>query len=353
MSVKDFLRYRLPAGYQRAIRKDHYLCLPNATSPRSLSRAVAVIPNTAIIPRLDRNLQRATRILWSATHRIQRLPSPHQLIAPIQLHLDGAPHPQQTYIRPHAPLPLTDPVLQPLPRGRLQQSQEIRGPQVRHEGQACAGHGLVEQEPADGDWQKTESVELVEAMVHLLCGEAEQRERDPRPSGLAGGARVLEVGSEEWREVGAGLGYDEMVHVEQFGDARQRGVSLVEVVSGGDVVLGLESQRLSVRGRPGHYLAGLVFAEDGHGLVESVRGGVGGERRGPDEDVGGGEVVQKVGHAAPAGGGDGNVENALCAGVGFFEGEVADIGADAFFEDVDVEEVTFADVADGTAEEGL
>lgn len=125
------------------------------------------------------------------------------------------------------------------------------------------------------------------------------------------------------------------------------------MVGGGDVVLGLEGEGLRVRGGPGRYATGFVFAEDGHGLVEGVRGGVGGERGGPNEHVGGGEVVEQVGHAAPAGGGDGDVEDAFGAGVGFFEGEVADVGAHAFFEDVDVQEVAFADVADGAPEKGL
>ena len=164
---------------------------------------------------------------------------------------------------------------------------------------------------------------------------------------------MLEVGAEEWGDVRARLGDDEVVHVEELGHAGQGRVALVEVVGGGDVVLRLKSEGLGVRGGPGRDAAGLVFAEDGHGLVERVGGGVGGERGGPDEHVGGGEVVEQVGHAAPARGGDGDVEHAFGARVGLFEREVADVGAHAFFEDVDVEEVAFADVADGAPEEGL
>jgi len=54
-----------------------------------------------------------------------------------------------------------------------------------------------------------------------------------------------------------------------------------------------------------------------------------------------------------AGGGDGDVEDAFGAGVGFFEGQVADVGADAGFEDGDVEEVAFADETRDPAGEGL
>jgi len=75
-----------------------------------------------------------------------------------------------------------------------------------------------------------------------------------------------------------------------------------------------------LRGRPGYYGACFVFALEEHRSVEGGGGGVGGESGGPDEDVGRGEVVEEVGDAAVAGGGDGDVEDAFGAGVGFFEG---------------------------------
>ena len=164
---------------------------------------------------------------------------------------------------------------------------------------------------------------------------------------------MLQVGAEEGGDVGARLGDDEVVHVEELGHAGKRGVPLVEVRGGGDVVLGLKSQGLRVRGGPGGYAAGLVFAEDSHWVVERVGGCVGGKRGGPDEDVGSGEVVEQVGHTAAAGGGDRDVEHAFGARVGFFEGELAHVGAHAFFQDVHVQEVAFADVADGAPEKGL
>ena len=163
---------------------------------------------------------------------------------------------------------------------------------------------------------------------------------------------MLEIGAQEGSNMGPGLGNDEVVYIEELGHAGKRGVTLIEGMGRGDV-LGLESQGLGVRLRPGHYLPCLVFAEEGHGLVERVRGGVGGERGGPDQDVGSGEVVEQIGHAAAAGGGDGDIEDAVCAGAGFFEGEVAYVGADAFFKDVDVQEVAFADEPGGAAKEGL
>ena len=87
--------------------------------------------------------------------------------------------------------------------------------------------------------------------------------------------------------------------------------------------------------------------------MEAGPRGVGGERRGPDEHVGRGDVVEEVGDAAAARGRNGDVEDALGAGVGFFEGEVADVGPDAGFEHVDVEEVAFADEAGQAPERSL
>ena len=78
-----------------------------------------------------------------------------------------------------------------------------------------------------------------------------------------------------------------------------------------------------------------------------------GEREGRPYHVGGGEVVEQVGHAAPAGGSDGDVEDALGARVRFLEGEVADVRAHAVFQDRRVEEVALADVASRPAEQGL
>ena len=41
--------------------------------------------------------------------------------------------------------------------------------------------------------------------------------------------RALEIGIEEWGDVGSCLGDDEVVHVEEFGDAGKRGFAVVVV----------------------------------------------------------------------------------------------------------------------------
>lgn len=64
--------------------------------------------------------------------RIQRLPSPHNLIALIQLNLDGTAHLESPDRRPHATLAVQDPVLEAFLCGGLEQFPEIARTQVRH-----------------------------------------------------------------------------------------------------------------------------------------------------------------------------------------------------------------------------
>ncbi len=244
---------------------------------------------------------------------------------------------------------MQDPVVQALLCGGLEELEEIAGGQVGGQGQAGAGNRFVDEEAPDGGGEEAEGVELAEAVAHFEGGEAEEGHHEALSARVAGVVGVLEVVAEEGRDVGAGLADDEVVDVEELGDAGERGVAVVGGVGGG-----LPAVEGDVRGdEPGDDGARFVFAEEAVRVVGLRAGGVGGEGGGPDEDVGRGDVVEEVGDAAAVGGRDGDVEDAFRAGVGFFEGEVADVGADALVEDVVVEKVAFSDESCQPAETGL
>ena len=278
------------------------------------------------------------------------LPSPDELIAPVQLHFDRTADPQSAHRGPDAPLTVQNPVVQALLCGRLEQLQKVAGGQVRDEGQAGTGDGLVDEEAPDRGREHAERVQLAEPVVHFERREAEQRHHDATSSRLPGVVRMLAVIPQEGRDVGSGLADDEVVDVEEFGDAGEGGVALVGGVGGGFPA----AECYHLRGdEPGHYGARFVLAEEAVRVVEAGAGGVGSKRGGPDEHVGRCDVVQEVGDAATARGGDGDVEHSFRTGVGFFKGEIADVGSDALFEDVDVQEVTFSDKSRQSAETGL
>lgn len=69
--------------------------------------------------------------------------------------------------------------------------------------------------------------------------------------------------------------------------------------------------------------------------------------------IGGCEVVQQVRNTTSTGCCDCNIQNSLGTCIGFFKGEVADVGADAFLEDIYIEEVALAEVAASSAKESL
>lgn len=76
---------------------------------------------------------------------IQRLPSPNNLIPPIQLHLHRTPNLQRANSRPDTPLPTQNPVLQTLLRRTFKEFGQIGGREFGHEGDVCTGDGLVDQ----------------------------------------------------------------------------------------------------------------------------------------------------------------------------------------------------------------
>lgn len=82
--------------------------------------------------------------------------------------------------------------------------------------------------------------------------------------------RALEIGVEEWGDVRACLGDDEVVDVEELGDAGEGGFAVVV----GGLAPGAEGDFLC--GCPGHDGAGFVFALQDYGGVEGGGGCVGG-----------------------------------------------------------------------------
>ena len=163
---------------------------------------------------------------------------------------------------------------------------------------------------------------------------------------------MLEVVAEEGGDVGPRLADDEVVDVEELGDAGEGAVAVVGAVAGRLPVV----ERHLRGNEPGDDGARLVLAEEAAVLrvVEvATAGRVGGEGGGPDEHVGRREVVEEVGDPAAARGGDGDVQHPFRPGVGFFKGEVAHVGADALFQDVDVQKVSFSYKPSQSAETGL
>ena len=96
-----------------------------------------------------------------------------------------------------------------------------------------------------------------------------------------GGEQVV-VRGREGQERGAGVRDEEVVHVEELGQAGERRVAL-RGPAGGGVRPGAEGDFL--RRGPGDDGACFVFAleEEGRRGGERAGGGVGGEGRGPDE----------------------------------------------------------------------
>ena len=174
--------------------------------------------------------------------------------------------------------------------------------------------------------------------MHLLRRQPQQRHHDALPSRLAWVVRMLEIASQEGRYVRPRLAHDEVVDVEEFGDAGKWRVAVVGGVGGG-----FPAVECYLRGEePGDDGARFVFAEEAVGVVEGGAGSVGGEGGGPDEHVGRGDVIQQVWNAASARGSNGDIQHSFRTGVGFFKREIADVGADALFQNVDVQKVTFS-----------
>ncbi len=120
-------------------------------------------PNNAFPLRLPHTrrppppLIRATALSPVQNHplSIHRLPPPHKLISPIQLHFNRASHPQRTDCRPDTPLASQNPVVQTLLGRGLEQLQEVGSVQIGNERQARPRHVLVNQQAADCAGEET------------------------------------------------------------------------------------------------------------------------------------------------------------------------------------------------------
>ena len=94
---------------------------------------------------------------------------------------------------------------------------------------------------------------------------------------------MLEVASKEGSDIWSCLANDEVIDVEELGDAGERRISLVGGVRGGFPIVERDLVLWGRQSEPGNYGAGFVFAKKGVGAIVGCRGDVGGEGRGPDE----------------------------------------------------------------------
>lgn len=105
---------------------------------------------------------------------------------------------------------------------------------------------------------------------------------------------MVEVAPQERREVGAGLGDDEVVDVEELGDAVEGRLAVVVAAGRGVrvVVVGVgpRAEGRFLGGGPGDDVAVFVLAEEHDGVGGGGGGGVGGDGGGPDELVWGEDV---------------------------------------------------------------
>jgi hypothetical protein len=99
------------------------------------------------------------------------------------------------------------------------------------------------------------------------------------PATVLAGVRVVQVGAEEGCQVRAGLGDDEVVYVEELGDAMEGGVA---VGIGGRGWVGPGAEGGFFGAGPAGDGAVFVFAEEGDGTVKGGVGGIRCEGRGPD-----------------------------------------------------------------------
>ena len=123
-------------------------------------------------------------------------------------------------------------MVQQLLGGVAEELPKVLGPDGRRDREAGAGDGLVDEEAARGPGEPAAGVHLAEAVVDLERGQAQQRGDETAEAG--GGPRgglvvAIRGGAEEGEggHVGSGLGDDEVVDVEELGDAGEGGVALV------------------------------------------------------------------------------------------------------------------------------
>lgn len=148
---------------------------------------------------------------------------------------------------------MKNPIVQTLLRRRFQKPEEVAWAKVRNERQASTGYVFIDEKPTDGSRQEAQRIQLIETVMDLPRDKAEERDRQALGSGLTG-VWMLEFGAEEGSDVGARLRDDEVIDVEEFGDAGEWRLS----VGVAGVFPGAKSDVLS--GGPGDDCTGFIFA---------------------------------------------------------------------------------------------
>lgn len=260
-------------------------------SPIRHAAAAAPLPSTTTMPTATAvpmattssmtpsNTPTRPMLLMHNLH-IHRLPPAHKLIPAIELDLNRTAHLQRADRRPNAPLAPENPILQALPRRILEQPPKIPRRQLRHERQTGAGHILIQQKPPNPRGQQPQAIQLIQAVLHLEHHQPQNRHAEA-PLPVLARVGVVQVGAQERREVGPRLRDDEVVDVEELGDAVERALAVVGGLRVLRVRPGAEGGFL--RRRPGDDAAVFVFAEEDDGVGGGRGRGVGGDGGGPDE----------------------------------------------------------------------
>lgn len=142
--------------------------------------------------------------------------------------LDGAAYPQGRNRGPHAALAAQDPVVERLPRRRLEEADKVPGRDLGHQRHRGRRHLLVDEEAADARRQDLQGVELAQAVPHLEADHPQQEGREL--GGPAAGLeqrRAVHVRLKKGDEIRSCLRDDEVVHVEELGYPTERRVSFV------------------------------------------------------------------------------------------------------------------------------
>lgn len=117
----------------------------------------------------------------------------------------------------------------------------------------------------------------MQSVVDFKRGETDNGDSQPTSTGVLARKRMLQVRAQERNKVWPSLGYKEMINVEEFGNAGERGLAIR--IAG--LPPGTEGDFLT-RG-PGNDGAGLILALQNHGGIKRGGGCIGGEGRRPDE----------------------------------------------------------------------
>ena len=347
---------------------------PGAVSPVPIPPLPLPVPVSVPVPQLvvlRRLLSRQLQVVDHGHHAASLAPEPAGLEPPgllvgaVELRLDGAADPQRRDGRPDAALPAQDPVLERFLGRRLEQPDEIARRHLGHERHAGARDLLVHQETTDAGGQELERVELAQPVADLEAHHADQKRRHRgRLVARFDERGPVHVALQKGDQVGARLADDEVVDIEELGDAQQGGLA-VRVGHLGPVA------RVDRVGRlPGDDVALRVLAQDPRlaVVVEGWGGGVGGDccrpyqlkseetsmlvsaikkritflpedTRGVTYHIRSRQVVEEGRNPALPGCGHRNVEHPLAPLVRLLKRQLTHVAAYAVLEHLDVQEI--------------